>query len=477
MRQAGRRPRPARGRLELYGIGVAAGAIALVLAIGFLGSAVAGARELKTGFVDNPLFTSPDASLRNTWLDRAADDRADIIRINVEWADIAAFKPANPTDPTDPAYDFSSLDEAIKSAHARGLSVMLTVLRAPPWAEGRNRPQSLRRGVWKPAPHAYGHFAQALATRYSGTFLGLPQVRYFEAWNEPNLTQYLAPQWRGKRRVAPERYRQLLNAFYAGIKSAHPDATVIGGAVSPFGDPSNNPTRPGNPRIRPLTFLRDLFCLNRRLKGTKCGARPHLDVLSQHPINTTNPPSYSAISPDDVEIADFHNVRRVLRAAERAHHVLPGGRHGLWATEFWFFTNPPSNIGVPVAKEARWVEQSLYLLWKQGASAVVNFKIKDSMPGPPSGVFFRDGSEKPAYTSFRFPFVTHRRSKDRVEVWGKAPASGTLKIQRRINTGWRTLDTLPVQAGRLFMPTIRLRGTATLRGTIGDAHSLVWPQR
>jgi hypothetical protein len=476
VRQVGRRPGPARGRLKLYGIGVAGGATALLLATVFVASAVAEARGLKTGFVDNPLFTSSDALLRNMWLDRAADDGADIIRINVDWADVAAAKPANPTDPMDPAYDFSSLDEAIKSAHARGLSVMLTVLEAPPWAEGRNRPEGLHPGVWKPDPHAYGQFAQALATRYSGSFLGLPQVKYFEAWNEPNLTYYLAPQWRGKRRVAPERYRQLLNAFYSGIKTAQPGATVIGGAVSPFGDPSNNPTYPGNPRIRPLTFLRDLFCLDRKLKGTKCGAKPHLDVLSQHPINTTNPPNYSAISPDDVEVADFHNVRRVLRAAERAHHVRPSGRHGLWVTEFWFFTNPPSKIGVPVKKEARWVEESMYLLWQQGASAVVNFRIQDSRPGPPSGVFFHGGRKKPSYTSFRFPFVTQRRSKDRVGVWGKAPESGTLKVQKRISSGWRTLDTLPVHGGRLFTPTIRLRGKAKLRGVIGDSHSLAWPQ-
>ena len=73
--------------------------MALALAIGVLGSAVADARGLKTGFVDNPSFTSSDALLRDTWLDRAADARADIIRINVDWADIATFRPANPSDP------------------------------------------------------------------------------------------------------------------------------------------------------------------------------------------------------------------------------------------------------------------------------------------------------------------------------------------------------------------------------------------
>jgi Cellulase (glycosyl hydrolase family 5) len=472
---------PWRGGLKQYGIGVTAVAMVLMIVVAMFGSAVAHARGLKTGFIDNSLFTSPDASIRNTWLDRAADDGAGIIRINVSWKETVTSQPASPTNPADPAYDFSSLDNAIQSANARGLNVMLTVLRAPPWAEGSNRPHSVRPGAWKPDPHAYGQFAQALATRYSGSFLGLPQVKYFEAWNEPNVTLYLAPQWSGKRMFAPERYRQLLNAFYSGIKAAQPAATVIGGAVSPFGDPRTDPLDPRNPRIRPLVFLRDVFCLDRKLKGTNCPVKPHLDVLSQHPINFTNPPSYSAISPDDVEVADFHNVRRVLRAAERTHHVIPGGRHGLWATEFWWFTKPPTKSGIPVNRQARWVEQALYMLWKQGASAVVNFNIRDPAgpypPGAPSGVFFHDGRKKPSYTSFRFPFVTHRRSKSRVGVWGKAPQSGTLKIQARAKKGWRTLEKKSVHEGGIFTPTIRLRGKAALRGTIGDSHSLVWRQR
>ena len=454
-----------------------AGAMALMLVNGLFGSAPADARGLKTGFSDN-LFTSPNAFVRNTWLDRAARDRADIIRINANWANIATSKPASPTDPADPAYDFGSLDDAIESAHARGLSVMLTVLRAPPWAEGKDRPDSVRPGAWKPDPSAYGRFAQALAARYSGSFLGLPRVKYFEAWNEPNVSLYLAPQWSGNRRVAPERYRRLLNAFYSGIKTSQPKATVIGGAVSPFGDPSNNPLQPGNPRIRPLVFLRDVFCLDRRLKGTNCKGKPHLDVLSQHPINNNRPPNYSAISPDDVQVADFHNVRRVLRAAERTHHVRPGGRHGLWATEVWWYTKPPSKSGVPVREHARWLEESLYKLWKQGASAVIQFNIRDpGGNGKPTGLFFHDGRKKPSYTSFGFPFVTHRRSKDRVGIWGKAPDAGILKIQERTRKGWRTLGRTPVHEGRLFTPTIRLRGERELRGKIGTTTSLVWHQR
>src|SRR3954470_2973598 len=116
-----------------------------------------------TGFIDHSLLTSSDRATRTTWLDRAGSAHADIIRIDVFWSSVAASKPANPTSPSDPAYDFSSVDAAVKDASARGFTVMLTVLDAPGWAAGKNPPSNVRVGSWKPDPKALGKFAQALA--------------------------------------------------------------------------------------------------------------------------------------------------------------------------------------------------------------------------------------------------------------------------------------------------------------------------
>ena len=167
--------------------------------------------------------------------------------------------------------------------------------------------------------------------------------------------------------------------------------------------------------MRPLAFLRQMFCLNNNL-GSACNATTHLDVLSHHPINVTNPPDYRAINHDDIEVADFHKLvpldprRRADRScpAERSR-TRSGPRSSSW------FSKPPSTIGLPPATQARWLEQGLYLLWKQGASVAINFLLRDttrvtSFSGA-SGVFFYDGQQKPSYTSFRFPFVTHRISK------------------------------------------------------------------
>ena len=318
--------KPILGRGSLACLGIA---VALLAAAAFAVSLAAGpppaeARGLTTGFSEDNMFLSPDASTRAYWFGRAAADKAQIARVNIYWRKaVGSSPPANPTNPADPDYDFSRLDGAVRDAAARHMQVLITVFGAPTWAEGKNRPSSAPLGTWKPDPHALGQFAQALAKRYSGSFQGLPRVSLFEVWNEPNLSVNLTPQWVGKKPTSPDLYRSLLNAFYRGVKSVAPADTVIGGATAPFGDPRSHPRDPKLPRMRPLAFLRQMFCLNRKLKPGGCQAKTHLDVLSHHPINFTNPPTYQAINHDDIELADFHKLVPLIHAAERTGHVLP----------------------------------------------------------------------------------------------------------------------------------------------------------
>ena len=231
--------------------------------------------------------------------------------------------------------------------------------------------------------------------------------------------------------------------------------------------------------MRPLAFLRKMFCLNNNL-GSACNATTHLDALSHHPINVTNPPDYRAINHDDIEVADFHKLVPLIHAAERTGHVLPNEPHPLWATELSWFSKPPRTNGLPPATQARWLEQGLYLLWKQGASVAINFLLRDtkrvtSFSGA-SGVFFYDGQQKPSYTSFRFPFVTHRISNQRVGAWGKAPESGQLEIQRHAASGWVTIKRMPVTLGQVFTAPLDLSAATDLRAKIGSDTSLSWHQ-
>jgi hypothetical protein len=456
-----------RGR----GFGVAALVALLVLA--WLVPSAANARGLDTGFMDS-LFGSPSASVRTAWLGKAKHEGAGIVRLNVNWASSTTRRPVTPTNPADPAYNFGNLDGAIKSAKAQGLDVLLTVYDAPRWAEGKHRPRKAPAGTWKPSPKALGRFAQALARRYSGHFLGLPRVRYFQAWNEPNFEQYLSPQWNGHKPASPALYRRMLNSFYEGVKKAQHGASVVTAGTGPYGDP------PGGTRMMPVAFWRKVFCLNGHLRATKCPDKPHLDILAHHPITDGNP-AKPALNRDNAGVADFHKIRKVLRAAERTHHIRPGGHHALWATELWWNTRPPNRFGFPVKTQAKWIEQAFYLLWKQGASAVINLEIRDSPLTDPanslqSGVFFHSDKPKPSARTFRFPFVTHRKSASRVGVWGKAPASGKLQVQRKVHKGWKTVKRLKARRGRIFQVKIRQHGSATFRGKVGKSTSMPWHQ-
>ena len=253
------------------------------------------ARPLELGFTSfgDQLFTDPDPAVRNLWLDRASQAGAGIVLLGAGWANIAPARPPagfDPRDPADPAYSWGTLDAAVRDATAQGFKVMILVTRAPPWAEGPNRPdlpvEDLEPGAWKPDPGALGDFTTAIATRYSGGFVdpadpgsgALPQVRRWQLWAEPNLGVNLAPQYEAGKRIGPEHYRRMLDSFYTAIKAIAPSNTVVTGGLAPYGDP------PGGERTRPLVFYRDLLCLRGR-KKLKPRALPR-----EAPVRRARPP-------------------------------------------------------------------------------------------------------------------------------------------------------------------------------------------
>ncbi len=457
------------------------------MAMGGIATPRVQAQPLALGFADG-LFASDDANTRALWLDRAVDTGASLVRVGVSWSGIAPTNPTagfDPSDPQSPGYEWTRLDAVVRDATAHGLRVIFTVNSAPAWAEGPERPADADPGSWEPNAAAFGAFGQALATRYSGSFpdpllpgAALPRVDLFEAWNEPNLDDYLSPQWEGKTLVGPTLYRELLNRFYAGVKTAQPAATVIAGSTAPFGDP------PGGSRTPPVEFLRSLLCLQGSgLKPVACPEKAHFDVFAHHPI-AVGPPLESAAGPLDASTPDLGRLTAVLRRAEQAHTVRPAGRKQLWVTEFWYDSDPPDPHGVPLFRQARWYEQDLYLFWKQGASAAICLQIADAPPGKgyaytnQSGVYFLDGSPKPSQTAFDFPFVAERRGRDRVFVWGIAPKRGSVRVQARLGGAWRTLARLRVPARpQPFTATVQLRVSTQPRAVLGGRQSLPWTQR
>jgi hypothetical protein len=470
----------------LAGRTVTAVAFAVVLGTLLPAAAAAHPSTLQFGYGD-PLFESKDAATREVWLQRAAAAGGSIARINVYWSAVAPAHPGDGfvgSDPASPAYRWRDLDASVRSAAAAGLPVMFTVFNAPAWAEGKEKPGGAADGTWRPQRPLFAAFGKALARRYDGAYpdplapgRSLPRVPFYEVWNEPNQEYYLAPQWDAGRLVGPGIYRNLVNAFYGAVKGVDPSATVIAGSMSPYGDP------PGGSRTPPVVFLRTMLCLRgERLRPSHCRNPAHLDILSDHPI-TFGAPRESARSPLDVSTPNLPRLTRILRRAQQTHRVLPAGRKPLWATEFWYDSNPPDPHGLPLARQARWYEEAAYEVWKGGASAFFLQPLRDTAPVPDfdntlqSGLYFLNGTAKPSRQAMRFPLVAERLGQRRVRVWGIAPRPGRVEVQALRGGKWRAVAT--VQAGGTghpFTATIALAHRASLRARIGSEVSLAWRQ-
>jgi hypothetical protein len=466
----------------------------LLLLIAALPAPAQARTGLTIGFASDADLTGDTPAVRAVWIRRAVSEGAGIVRLNIFWNRVAPEqRPAgfNPSNPSSPGYEWTPVDAPIRDLTRAGLRVMITILMAPTWAEGPGLPSYVYPGTWEPSASQFASFAAAAARRYSGHFRdplhprsSLPAVRLWQAWNEPNLGLYLAPQWtrtrNGYRAASPGIYRRLLNSFYRAVKRVSKSNFVVSAGTAPNGDPPGVDP-PGTDRMAPLRFDRALFCEknNAKLTPTSCPDPPHLDALSHHPYSSQGPISH-ALNADDAAVPDMYKFNHVLRAARREHHVLPAGPKQLWVDEFAWNSDPPDPQGIPINKQARWLEQALYVLWRQGVHTVLWLRIVDASTAPnytydnKSGLYYLNDSPKPAATAFRFPFVIRRTHHQSIQAWGCAPHGGRLRIEVRHGRHWRTLRTLRLRKHQVFLTTLQLRGKATLRARIGSQTSISW---
>jgi hypothetical protein len=444
-------------------------AAAVVLSLGFLaGSANFGeaARPLSTAIVD-PALTGPDAPAALTRIRGAG---ATFVRIVVTWRAVAPVRPTTPADPSDPAFRWAVFVRAIRLAVAKGLVPILTVVGAPDWAEGSG--SSGPDGSVRPDAIEFGLFASAAARRYSGAIPGLPRIRYWQAWNEPNISQFLNPQYEDGRPYAPSLYRSMVNEFSASVKAVHRDNVVIAGGTAPFSD--NTPeVRKVDKNWGPLSFMRALLCLSRSLQPV-CSDKIHFDIWAHHPY-TSGGPTHHANRPDDVSLGDLPQMRRVLDAGVKAGNIVSSQPVRFWVTEFSWDTSPPDPKGVPVNLEARWVAEALYRMWSSGVSLVTWYLLRDEPPATSyfqSGLLFRGKSivsarPKPAFTAFRFPLVG-LPTRGGFRVWGRTPAgkAGRVLVEQSFRGGWTSVGILKTDAFGIFQRTFARPATGFVRAQL-----------
>jgi hypothetical protein len=460
---------------------------------------------LQRGISDGTLLLSEDANVRALAVRRIREAGATIVRIPVDWRDIAPTE-SEPSfqarDPASPGYKFAPVDAAVLSAVAAGLRPLLVVSHAPAFAEAPHRWPYAYPGSWAPSPKALEEFAEALAIRYDGSFPDaqarggvLPRVTLLQAWNEPNLSRYLAPQWVEREgrwsAFSPLLYRQLLNAFYAGVKQTMPTDEVVAAGIAPTGDPT------GVGRMAPVTFLEGMLCLAQgragRLLRTECAQPPHFDVLSIHPLSVGNPdvPAESSL---DVSIADAAKVTNLLHDAELLHTALPAGRKPVWVTEINWESAPQAPAGVPPALQAAWVSRALHRLWVVGVSMVAWQFLVDPYPVErartpsggiveyqrPAGLYSagvngntESAQPKPFLQGFTLPFDPLRVNARQVRVWALLMRPYQRVVLERLGRGgvWRTVRGLRANGYGVLNALVAVRGTVTLRVVSGSLDS------
>jgi hypothetical protein len=133
---------------------------------------------------------------------------------------------------------------------------------------------------------------------------------------------------------------------------------------------------------------------------------------------------------------------------------------------------------VPLATQARWLEQSFYVFWSEGVSVDVWYLLRDQIgdyatTAYASGVYFTDGRAKPAYEAYRFPFVVMPAGRG-ARAWGISPRTGRVSVQQKVGRSWRTLFSLSAGAGNVFWRSVSPRLRGSFRATVGGETSLTW---
>jgi Cellulase (glycosyl hydrolase family 5) len=330
------------------------------------------------GFHDDPSFRwVPD---RESRIEAAAGQGATIMRLLVQWNAVVPRRPSRASDPFDRAYNLDDVDEAVRAAQQMDQEVMLTISGTPSWANGGKRPNIMPRRL-----SDLTTFARALATRYSGRFAGYPFVRFWSVWNEPNLQQFLAPQFNSAgESVAPANYAKLYAAAYTGIKAGNPLAKIAIGETSARG--SDRPTGV-RPIHSPGRFAELVAKANPRLK---------FDAWAHHPYpqNPKDRPS---------QLVRWPNVslRSLPRFVDSLNTWFRRNSTEIWVTEYGHQTRPPDTFGIPYATQGSYIQQAIKIAKSMKFVTMFIWFVYQDDQGQPweSGLYTQGGAPKAASPS------------------------------------------------------------------------------
>lgn len=244
-------------------------------------------------------------------------------------------------------FDWSKYDAIVDLLRAHHLEVILRLDWTPQWAGTE---------AWSPGENNlpadvddYAHFVGEATRHFRG------RVRFFQIWNEPNLSS----EWDWQA-VDPAAYTAMLAAAARDARAVDPDVVILSAPLAINLEPLSVA---GN--LNDLDFLRGMY---------EAGADAHFDILGVNAFGMDRPP-------DDAPAADRLNFRRT--ELQRAIMVEHGDDDtAIWLSEYawnaapeWLPDRPWQRVderqqaeytvaGVDYARDgARWPWAGVFNVW------------------------------------------------------------------------------------------------------------------
>lgn len=470
----------------------------------------------------------------------------DTVRITASWSSLTRMAEAEDKpggfDGGDPgAYEqgrWQGLDTAIRAVRGAGLKALVDIgFWAPHWATTDPPGPRARTNI---DAQEYAAFARAVALRYSGAFAPpadpaappapsqdesvirellqplvpfpladppppqsarvaqdgaavapsepLPKVDRFILWNEPNHQGLLLPQWLpdATTPASPAVYRAMLRAGYAAVKGARPSARVL------IGNTSSTGGKRGSGPVAPLEFLRELACVDARLRPRTTPACANFaplpgDGWAHHPYSQNERParvSRPGTEPGDLRIADLPQLAKTLDRLAKMGRIARGNRR-IYLTEFGYETKGiPGRPRVDERQQARWMTWAEYLADRvPTVRSFAQFLLRDQPPAPErvsqsaarpygeysTGLLNVDGSDKVVARTFLAGLFAQLQPRRKVLLYGRLRLGAGRKVvvlQRQVKRGpWKRIGRLAVDGRASFQRTFTHRPGARYRLT------------
>jgi hypothetical protein len=518
-----RSPRSRTVQLVFTLVALAAAALALAA----LRPAAARASDTQLSIMqdDDQLLYSGNAT-RDKTLQQMKQIGVDYVRVTVLWSVVAnnafntparrkRFKPDDPR--TYPKLNWDRYDELVKSAQKLHIGVYFDVTGpGPPQYMGHTKDKTIA-AAYKPNAKQFYKFVKAVGKRYSGTYRDenygltiLPAVHFWSLWNEPNQGAWLAPQYVGGKPYSPRLYRELyLRGHQALAETGHGGDVILAGETAPLGSNARGARSP----MRPAKFIRELFCVQPNglpYTGSAASARGcslfqkfapqggwQMTGWAHHPYTKKLAPTQRDPSPDSISFANIGDLGKLLDSIANTTHYIPAGQP-VFLTEFGYETSPPDKFsGIPLDIQAAWINLGDEIAYKDPRIASnAQFLFKDQPPLKKytkgtkkywftyqSGLRYANGTAKPAYIAYAFPFnmtplPPAADGSGQFDAWGQmrflpnftTGVSAALQWRPSGSPTWTDVTTIPVtNPAGFFEATVPARGAGSWRALLTNA--------